>query len=81
MSMRTIVEFNHDMWGEIADRPDEFVAAIRLMLSSGVNGNPKNERGNDIERELRRFGVTTTPTCHHSENRRVVLGKHTDRQM
>lgn len=77
MSMRTIVEFNHDLGREIDARPDEFVALILEMIRGGVNGNPENKRGAELEYQLSRFGVRTTPTCHHSEDRRVILGRHT----
>ena len=80
MSNRTIVEFNHDLWDRIRDDPDGFVSAIREMLNSGVNGNPENKRGVDLEGRLARFGVTTTPTSHHSEERRVIIGKYINKQ-
>lgn len=81
MSNRTIVEFNHDFSGMIDRDPEGFVMAVRALLRSGVNGNPENTRGTAIERELGRFGITTTPTAHHSEERRVIVGSHTDRRL
>jgi hypothetical protein len=68
MSMRTIVEFNHDLTREIDADPEGFVRAVRRMLNAGVN-----DRMNDTRQELERFGVTTTPTHHHSNAATVIL--------
>ncbi len=70
MSNRTIVEFNHDYAPEIGRDPEGFVLAVRTMLNSGVN-----DRDSDKRDELRRFGVVTAPTHHHSGQSEVVL-KH-----
>tara|TARA_R110000751_G_scaffold307812_1_gene431801 strand:+ start:3061 stop:3306 length:246 start_codon:yes stop_codon:yes gene_type:complete len=68
MSNRTIVEFNHDFAGEISRDPEGFATAIRLMLNSGVN-----DMDSDRRQALRRFGIRTTPTHHHSATARVIL--------
>lgn len=69
MSQRTIVEFNHDMGRKIDDDPDGFVSAIREMIRAGVNDYPSEGR-----EALRLFGVTTSPTHHHSDDASVSLG-------
>ena len=79
MSNRTIVEFNHDFSGSIDKDPEGFLLALKEMLRSGVNCCPENKNGREIEIELSRFGVTTIPTAHHSEDRRVIIGSHTYR--
>jgi hypothetical protein len=68
MSNRTIVEFNHDLAGEIDRDPEGFLRAIRMMLNSGVNDNESEKRDN-----LERFGVRTSPTHHHSGESEVIL--------
>lgn len=66
MSQRTIVEFNHDFGGAIDRDPEGFVQAIRAMINGGATDRYANEH-------LRRYGVTASPTCHHSGIRKVVL--------
>ena len=80
MSQRTIVEFNHDFGHEIWKRPDEFVSLLRQMINGGVNGNPDNSRGAALEDQLRSFGVTTSPTHHHSTKAEVVLATEHGRE-
>ena len=75
MSSRTIVEFNHDLARQIDCDPDGFVRAIREMLNSGVNDLESGRR-----RELRRFGVRTSPTHHHSGQSEVVLSHRDGRE-
>ena len=65
MSNRTIVEFNHDQWGAIRDRPEEFVEAVLLMLRCGAN---------EARDSMSRFGVQCGPTVHHTNQRRVDFG-------
>jgi len=74
MSNRTIVEFNHDKAHNIEAAPEAFVAAIMEMLRAGVNKYPDNARGVSLDDKLSGFGVTTTPTCHHSDDRAVTIG-------
>jgi hypothetical protein len=69
MSQRTIVEFNHDLGRKIDDDPQGFVEAVREMIRAGVNDMPC-----DTSAALRRFGVTTSPTHHHSDDAKVTLG-------
>lgn len=69
MSQRTIVEFNHDRGYEIRNDPAGFVAAIRHMLNSGSGCS-------DVADTLKRYGITVTPTCHHSTERRVLIGEN-----
>lgn len=80
MSNRTIVEFNHDYAHEIITDPDGFMQHIAEMLRCGVNGNPENKRGVELERQLERYGVRTVPTVHHSEERRVTCGRYIDKR-
>lgn len=68
MSMRTIVEFNHDQGHRIEDDPDGFVKAVMLMINDGVGEFSTN----DTIVALERYGVRATPTRHHSEDRKVV---------
>ncbi len=68
MSNRTIVEFNHDLAGEIDRDPEGFLRAIKTMLNSGVND--EDSRGRIA---LERYGVRTSPTHHHSTKAEVIL--------
>lgn len=68
MSNRTIVEFNHDLAGNIARDPDGFLRAINELLSYGVN-----DMDSRLRDTLQRFGVRTSPTHHHSTQAEVVL--------
>ncbi len=65
MSSRTIVEFNHDYGHNIKDDPDAFMALLLLMINSGSQA-----RG--VAESLESFGVTVTPTMHHSDDRKLV---------
>jgi hypothetical protein len=65
MSMRTIVEFNHDYAHKIADDPAEFAAWLDLALKSG------DQRRWD---ELERYGVKRAVMAHHSDDRKAVVG-------
>jgi hypothetical protein len=73
MSMRTIVEFNHDKWMKIEDDPEGFVRAIRLMLNSGVSDAEDDHHEDNKRGALEKYGITTTPTHHHSTGAEVVL--------
>jgi hypothetical protein len=64
MSMRTIVEFNHDYIHQIREKPEEFIRWLELGLNSG-----NDER---YWEELRRFGVVKAIMVHHSDERKVV---------
>ncbi len=72
MSNRTIVEFNHDLAGEIDRDPEGFLRAIKTMLNSGVNDEDSRERDG-----LSRYGVRTSPTHHHSTKAEVILTSET----
>jgi hypothetical protein len=63
MSNRSIVEFNHDFAHDIMRDQQGFIDALRFALGHSTEGNWKN---------LQRFGVTYTTTCHHSDERKVV---------
>lgn len=65
MSMRTIVEFNHDCGDAIERNPAGFVDAITRMINGGSGA-----RG--VTRDLEYFGVKVTPTMHHSDDRKLV---------
>ncbi len=71
MSMRTIVEFNHDHAHKIANDPQGFADAVSRMLNNGFTDGPLGE---EIEQSLRRFGVRPTPTTHHTTERKINLG-------
>jgi hypothetical protein len=64
MSMRTIVEFNHDYAHVISGSPEEFVQLLRYALNSG------DKREWD---ELDRFGVRRAVMTHHSSDRAAVV--------
>lgn len=68
MSQRTIVEFNHDFGHKIEDDPEGFVDAVCDMIRSGAGSRTVQDR-------LRSFGVQTTPTMHHSDER-VLKTRH-----
>ena len=67
MSCRTIVEFNHDLGPRIQDDPEGFAEVIMRMLNSGTS-DPR------ILDDLRRYGITATPTTHHTVKRTVQIG-------
>lgn len=73
MSLHTILRFNHDHSHRIREKPEEFLALLEQVLNSGVNCNPDNEHGNELEGKLRRFGVTVSPTHHHSDQAELSL--------
>lgn len=65
MSIRTIIEINHD-YGDAIDRdPEGFVHAIRSQIRSAYE--PET-----IQR-LRHFGVVVVESVHHSTDRKVVI--------
>lgn len=63
MSMRTIVEFNHDYTHKIEEEGPEFIAWLRLALNSGDD---------KWWSELERLGVRKAVMVHHSDERKVV---------
>ncbi|WP_269582015.1 hypothetical protein [Roseibium sp. Sym1] len=67
MSQRTIVEFNHDFGYRIKEDPEEFLRLVTLMINGG-------SRAREVEDGLTDFGVTVTPTHHHSEEATVTIG-------
>ncbi len=75
MGNRTIVEFNHDLAGEIDRDPEGFLRAIKTMLNSGVNDDKSEKRD-----ALSRFGVRTSPTHHSSCGAELVLTTETGRE-
>lgn len=75
MGNRTIVEFNHDLAGEIDRDPEGFLRAVKTMLNSGVT-----EHDSDKRDALSRFGVRTSPTHHSSTQSEVVLMSETGRE-
>lgn len=74
MSNRTIIEINHDHGHSIIDNPDEFMAAISRLIRQGSNAG-------SVVDDLAEFGITVTPTAHHSEDRRVIIGNYFDREL
>ena len=74
MSNRTVIEINHDYGNQIQANPDEFLEAIRNLINYSSTGE-------DVIDDLSRFGITVTPTVHHSDPRRVVLGNYYDKEL
>lgn len=71
MSIRTLLEINHDCWGEIDDNRNEFVVDVLRYLGSGSD--------TDTQRLLR-YGIRIAATRHHSEQYDPrVLAKATGR--
>lgn len=68
MSVRTIVEFNHDYAHEIERREGLFVEMLGIALSSGS--------AEDWDMLRLRFGITLATSCHHSDIRKVVVNDH-----
>lgn len=68
LSNRTLIEFNHDKWGEIADNEQAFVTAILQMLNHG--GTPRT-----VE-DLERYGITYVGQRHHSDRASVTYPHH-----
>jgi hypothetical protein len=64
MSVRTIVEINHDYVCETEDLQRMFVAKLQNALRSGSD--------NDWEK-LRSYGFKFVVQCHHSDDRTVIV--------
>ena len=68
MSQRSVVEINHDFAHKLEGADDVRQIFARLLdraLSSGSD---------ESWEPLQRFGVTRITQCHHSEDRKVVVG-------
>lgn len=65
MSIRTIVEFNHDLAHQIKSSPDEFVTLLGQALNSG---------NNECWARLERFGIRAVNARHHSVRATVEVG-------
>lgn len=70
MSIRTIVEFNHDRAHQIASNPDEFINLLGQALNSGSN---------ECWARLERFGIRAVNGRHHSVRATVEVGDHGQR--
>lgn len=75
MSNRTIIELNHDDHAIIMNDPSGFLAAIDALMRHGYNGNNESQLMRHIKDGLELYGVTVTPTCHHSDDRVLRIGK------
>lgn len=64
MSMRTILEINHDMGVSIERDPAGFVAALVAMIGSA---SPRTYE------PLKRYGVKAVLTVHHTTSRELVI--------
>ena len=64
MSVRTIVEFNHDYAHRIDEDGAEFVAWLRYALNSGSSVNWER---------LEQFGVRRIVQAHHSDDRSAMV--------
>jgi hypothetical protein len=58
MSIRTLVEFNHDCAHEISDQPLEFAALLKRFLCSGSNREAE---------ALERYGFRVVSQRHHAD--------------
>ena len=67
MSIRTIVEFNHDMAHQISSAPDEFATLLLQALNPGSNKSWER---------LSRFGIRDVSTRHHSVRATVEVGEY-----
>lgn len=67
MSVRTVVEFNHDYANMIERDPDGFVMDLRTALNSGDKRDWKR---------LEMFGLREIVQRHHSTPGKVVIGTH-----
>jgi len=67
MSQRSIIEINHDYYSHAIDvrSADKFVPLLMRALASGSDNSWE---------PLRHFGITRITQCHHSEDRKVVVG-------
>jgi hypothetical protein len=65
MSQRSIIEINHDQSGRITSDPGGFLYLLTIALASGSDRSWA---------PLSQFGVTRITQCHHSEDRKVVIG-------
>ena len=63
MSMRTVVEFNHDFAGDFQNHP-EILTLLREAMRSG---------NKESWEPLKRFGITQITMIHHSYDRKVVI--------
>lgn len=63
MSMRTIVEFNHDYARRIAANPLDFAELLNLAMAGS------NDR---FWEKLEQYGVRKAVMIHHDEERKVV---------
>ncbi len=70
MSIRTIVEFNHDMAHQISGNPEEFVSLLGQALNSGSN---------ECWERLSRFGIRAVNGRHHSVRATVEVGDYGQR--
>lgn len=66
MSQRSIIEINHDQSMFIKAEPEAFLRELGYALASGSDRSWE---------ALRRFGVRRIIQCHHSDDRKVVVGK------
>ena len=64
MSNRTIIEINHDRWGEIGRDPEAFGRDLLSFLGSASHENAER---------LERYGIVVVGTAHHSADRAVHI--------
>jgi hypothetical protein len=65
MSQRSIIEINHDCSHLIDREGGRFVDLLLRALASGADRSWE---------DLERFGIRRIVQCHHSEDRKVVVG-------
>lgn len=64
MSIRTIIEINHDLSHRAESDPVEFLSAFMAFTASA---NPRTAE------RLERFGFRVVESVHHSTDRKVVI--------
>lgn len=68
MSVRTVVEFNHDQTHAISRDPTEFHLLLINALRSGFDQDWQ---------KLQRFGIRAVGSAHHSSERLVTINGQT----
>jgi hypothetical protein len=69
MSQRSIVEINHDFNPQPMMGFAEAAHFVGLLSAALASGSDKSWE------PLKRYGITRITQCHHSEDRKVVVGK------
>lgn len=65
MSQRSILEINHDLSHIIERHPGAIEDWLKIALASGSD---------QAWAPLEKFGIRRITQCHHSEDRKIVVG-------